>query len=63
MAYNFFDKKSSGANISSGTTESKIMPNQQLAEESHKAIIKKMEKRKIHSSFKGNILDPDLVDM
>ena len=37
MVYNFFDKKSKGAGI-------KSMPNQQLANELHKPIIKKFKK-------------------
>ena len=37
--------------------------NQQLAEESHKPIIKKFEKRKVHATFKDNIWDADLADM
>ena len=35
--------------------KSAIMKNQELAEELHKLIIKKFEKRKVHSSFKENI--------
>ena len=38
MGYKFFDKKSSGSGV---------MSNQQLAEELHKPIIKKNEKRKV----------------
>ena len=42
----------------------KLTPqNQQLAEESHKPIIKKFEKRKVHATFKDNIWDADLADM
>ena len=48
MVYKFFDKKSSGAN----TLGSAIMQNQQLAEELHKSIVRKFEKRKVYSSFK-----------
>ena len=43
--------------------ESKIMPKQEIAEELHKAIVKKFEKRKVYSSFKDNIWGADLVDM
>ena len=43
MAYTFFDKKSSASAVKSG-----IMSNQQLAEELHKPIIKKAEKRKVY---------------
>ena len=37
MAYNFFDKKTAGH----GAVQNKNMPNQQLAEEFHKPIIRK----------------------
>ena len=43
MVYNLFDKKSSGTGI-----KSNIMPNQQLAEELYKPIIKKFEKLKVY---------------
>ena len=39
------------------------MPNHELAERLHKAIIKKFEKRKVYSSFKDNIWGADLMDM
>ena len=39
------------------------MPNQQLADELHKPIVKKFKKRKAYSSFKYNIYVVDLVDM
>ena len=38
------------------------MPNQQLVEELHKTIIRKFEKRKLHSSFIDNIWGDDLTD-
>ena len=51
MVYKFFDKKSEGSGVNT-----KLAPqNQQLAEELHKPIIKKLEKRKVHAAFKGNI--------
>ena len=50
----FFLKKTSGA-----VFKGEIMPNQQLAEELHKPVIRKLEKRKVHSSFVGNIWDGD----
>ena len=37
--------------------------NEQLANEIHKPIIRKLEKRKIYSIFKGNIWGADLADM
>ena len=39
------------------------MSNQELAEELHKAIIRKFEKRKLHSSFIDNIWGVDPADM
>ena len=39
------------------------MPNQHLAEELHKRIIRKFEKRKVHSSFMDNFQGADLADM
>ena len=56
VVYKFFDKKSSGSGI---TNEF----NYQLANELHKPIIKKSKKRKVYSSFKGNIWGVDLADM
>ena len=56
MLYKFFDKKSSGSGIA---TE----PNDQLANELHKQIIKKFKKRKVYSSFRDNIWVVDLADM
>ena len=48
MVYKFFDKKSSGSGI---VNES----NYQLANELHKPIIRKFNKRKVYSSFRANI--------
>ena len=60
VVYKFFDKKSRG----SGVVNTKLTPqNQQLAEEIHKPIIRKFEKRKVHAAFKDNIWGADLVDM
>ena len=39
------------------------MPNQQLVNELHKPIIKKIKRRKVYSSFKYNIWVADLADM
>ena len=60
-----------GKSASGGPFKSKIMPNQhpldlatqQLAEELLKPIIRKFEKRKVHSSFIDNNWRVDLVDM
>ena len=62
MVYKFFDKKSKGSGAKHVNT--KLIPqNQQLAEELHKPIIKKFEKRKVHAAFKDNIWGADLADM
>ena len=62
MVYKFSDKKSSGSGAKHVNTE--ITPqNQQLAEELHKPIIRKLEKRKVHAAFKDNIWGADLADM
>ena len=62
MVYKFFDKKSAGSGAKQVNT--KLTPqNQQLAEELHKPIIRKFEKRKVHAAFKDNIWGADLADM
>ena len=58
MVYKFFDKKSAGSCI-----KNEVKQNDKLAEELHKSIIRKFEKRKVHSSFKDNIWGADLADM
>ena len=54
----FFNKQPSGA-----AAKSEIIPNQQLADELHKLINKRFQKRKVYSSFKDNILGACLADM
>ena len=54
MVYKFFDKKSIGSGIASSSI---------LADERHKPIIRKFNKRKVYSQFKDNIWGVDLVDM
>ena len=62
MVYKFFDKKSKGSGVKHVNT--KLTPqNQQLAEELHKPIIRKFEKRKVHAAFKDNIWDADLANI
>ena len=56
MVYKFFDKQSSG----SGLTNKE---NIQLANELHKLFIRKLNKRKVYSSFEDNIWGIDLADM
>ena len=58
MVYKFLDK-----NISRSGMKNQIISNRELAEELHKPIIRKSNKRKVHSPFIGNIWDADLADM
>ena len=62
MVYKFFDKKSKGSGAKHVNTKLAIQ-NQQLVEELHKTIIRKLEKRKVHAAFKDNIWGADLADM
>ena len=57
MVYKFFDSKVSGSSAKL------VLENEQLADEHHKPIIRKFEKRKVYSTFKDNIWGVDLVDM
>ena len=57
MVYTFFDKKPQGKGLANNNE------NIQLANERHKPIIKKFNKRKVYSSFKDNIWGVDLADM
>ena len=54
MVYKFFDKKSIGSGIASSSI---------LADELHKPIIRKFNKRKVYSQFKDNIWGVDLADI
>ena len=66
MVYKLFDKKTAGSGVTMLANKSAIksMPqNEQLAEELHKPIIRKFEKRKVYSAFKDNIWGADLADM
>ena len=58
MAYKFLDKKSMGSGINTAKPSSSI-----LADELHKPIINKFNKRKVYSQFKDNIWGEDLADM
>ena len=71
MVYKFFDKKStagpsslermgSGFKKLKNTTKSRSSI---LADELHKPIIKKFDKRKVYSRLKGNMWGVDLADM
>ena len=62
MLYKFFDSKV--APVDKKTMSGKgIKNNKILAEELHKPVIKKFNKRKVYSQFKGNIWGVDLADM
>ena len=58
MVYKFFDKKSTVERTGGGFKSSSI-----LADELHKPVINKFEKRKVYSQFKDNIWRVDLADM
>ena len=70
MVYKFFDTKASSPDrktVGSGTTKSssleRVNENIKLANELHKPIIRKFNKRKVNSSFRDNIWGADLADM
>ena len=60
MIYKFFDKKSLGSGFARDATKSSSLI---LANELHKPVIKKFNKRKVYSQFKDNIWGVDLADM
>ena len=57
IVHKFFDKKSEGSGVKL------IHQNEQLANELHKPIIRKFEKRRVYSTFKDKIWGVDLADM
>ena len=57
MVHKFLDSKVSGGGAKL------ITQNEPLANELHKPIIRKFEKRKVYSTFKDNIWGADLADM
>ena len=61
MVYKFFDTKASSPDRK--TVGSGVNENIKLANELHKSIIRKFNKRKVYSSFKDNIWGADLADM
>ena len=65
MIYKLFDKKSEDSSrpSSSASQIANNKENMQLADELHKPIIIKFEKRKVYSLFKDNIWGVDLADM
>ena len=67
MVYRLFDKKSTGSGFKKlkNTSEPSASARSSsiLADELHKPIIKKFDKRKVYSQFKDNIWGVDLADM
>ena len=55
MTYKFFDKKSAGSGVKSTV-------NQQLADNLHKQIIRKLKRHKFYSYFIDNIWGADVAD-
>ena len=58
MVYNFFDKKTSG-----GAIKKETMANEELTKELSQPIIRKFQKREMHSIFTDNIGGTDLADI
>ena len=56
MVYNFFDKKSAGGSFKKPSSSI-------LADQLHKPIFRKFNKRKVYSQFKDNIWGVDFADM
>ena len=67
IVYKFFDKKSMGSGVKKlkNTTKSSSLERNSsiLANELHKPVIKKFNKRKVYSQFKDNVWGVDLADM
>ena len=65
MVYKFFDKKSIGSGAAEPSSLERIVKDSSLilADELHKPVIKKFNKRKAYSQFKGNIWGVDLADL
>ena len=63
MVYKFFDSKVAGKGNANHSSLERIKNNKILAEELHKRVIKKFNKRKVYSQFKDKIWGVDLADM
>ena len=66
MFYTFFDKRTSGGSAmfaNKSAIKNENISNKELAEELHKPIIRKFNKRKVFSPFIDNIWGADLADM
>ena len=65
MIYKFFDKKSvslADKSASGSSIKNENISNKELDEESHKPVIRKFKKIKVHSPFIDNICGADLAD-
>ena len=58
MVYKFSDKKCAGSGVNIP-----LQPNEELAKELQKPIIRKFKKRTVYSRFKDNISGADLADI
>ena len=65
MVYKFFDKKSMGSGTAEPSSLERIVKDSSLilADELHKPVIKKFNRRKVYLQFKDNIWGVDLADM
>ena len=63
MVYKFFDSKVAGKGNANHSSLERIKNNKILAEELHKRVITKFNKRKVYSQFKDKIWGVDLADM
>ena len=65
MVYKFFDKKSMGSGNKKDMTKSRSLERSSLilADELHKPVIRKFNKRKVYLQFKDNIWGVDLADI
>ena len=63
MVYKFFDKKATAEPSAKHVTGSGFKSSSVLADELHKPVIKKFNKRKVYSQFKDKIWGVDLADM
>ena len=63
MVYKFLDSKVAPLDKKSMSGKGTKEVNKILAEELHKPVIKKFNKRKVYSQFKDNIWGVDLADM
>ena len=61
MVNKFVDKKTGSGTIA--TSKARVSVNEQLAEELHKPVTKKLKTRKVYARFKDNIWAADLTEM